>query len=122
MTYNIGPNRGFHAGEDIPDARLVKVKADSAMLPPEVELLGEGEGAVFVGSADGHVEAGDFFAVKLRSADGTFEVTAAKPMAIGVTLYAAADGKVTDVATGGAVGTLLERAAADGDIVEALLG
>jgi hypothetical protein len=62
--------------------------------------------------------------VRLRSAQGTFKAVAAKAFAAGADIYTAANGKVSDTAaaTSFYLGTALEAATADGDIVECLRG
>lgn len=64
--------------------------------------------------------AGDRIPVKLRTADGTCKMIAAEALAAGAAVYTAASGKVADTAAVGSflVGTALEAAAADGDIIE----
>ncbi len=66
--------------------------------------------------------AGDRVAVKLRSAPGTHKMIAIEALAVGATLYTEASGKVQDTAatTSFQVGTALEAATADGDIIEVL--
>lgn len=65
---------------------------------------------------------GDLVQVKLRTGAGTHKMIAVEAIAIGATLYTEASGKVQDTAESTAfqVGTALEAAAADGDIIEVL--
>ena len=60
--------------------------------------------------------------VKLRGASGTHKMIAVEALAIGATVYTEASGKVQDTAaaTSFIVGTALEAATADGDIIEVL--
>jgi hypothetical protein len=58
--------------------------------------------------------------VKLRSAAGTHKLIAGGVIADGAEIFAAADGKVAASGTI-SLGTALEAAAADGDIIECLI-
>lgn len=80
-----------------------------------------GVGEVWIGVTQAAGAAGDFVTVLLRTAIGTCKVCAAEALADGATLYAAANGKVKDTASGTLTGIALEAALADGDIIEALL-
>lgn len=66
--------------------------------------------------------AGDVLTVRLRSASGTHKMIAVEALAIGATVYTEAAGKVQDTAqaTSFQVGTALEAATADGDVIEVL--
>lgn len=66
--------------------------------------------------------AGDVIDVRLRSAAGTHKMIAVEALAAGATVYTEAAGKVQDTAQATAfqVGTALNAATADGDIVEVL--
>lgn len=66
--------------------------------------------------------AGEPVTVRLRTAAGTHKMVAQEALAIGATLYTEAAGKVQDTAqaTSFQVGTALESATADGDIIEVL--
>lgn len=66
--------------------------------------------------------AGDPVSVKLRTGAGTHKMVAIEALAIGATIYSEANGKVQDTAATGAfqVGTALEAATADGDVIEVL--
>lgn len=66
--------------------------------------------------------AGDVIGVKLRSGSGTHKMIAIEALAVGATVYTEASGKIQDTAASTAylVGTALNAAGADGDIVEVL--
>lgn len=68
--------------------------------------------------------AGDVITVRLRSAAGTHKMVAIEALAIGATVYTETGGKVQDTAATGAfqIGTALEAATADGDVIEVLYG
>lgn len=64
---------------------------------------------------------GDRVAVKLRTAPGTHKMIAADAVSIGDAVFTQASGKVGDTeATAFLVGTALDAATADGDIIEVL--
>ena len=65
---------------------------------------------------------GDPVAVKLRSAAGTHKMIAAGAITAGALVYSAASGKVSATAATGSyvLGTALEAATADGDVIEVL--
>ena len=75
-----------------------------------------------IGTAMEPAVSGDIIAVKLRSGSGTHKMIAIEALAIGATLYTETDGKVQDTAasTSFQLGTALEAATADGDIIEVL--
>ena len=75
-----------------------------------------------IGTAMEPAVTGDVIAVRLRTAMGTHKMIALEALAIGATLYTEAAGKVQDTAeaTSFQVGTALEAATADGDIIEVL--
>lgn len=75
-----------------------------------------------IGTAQRDAAAGEFVSVKLRTAAGTHKCLASEALAAGATVYTEASGKVQDTAQATAyiVGTSLEAAAADGDVIEVL--
>jgi hypothetical protein len=96
--------------------RRVKISSGTTTTPPQVEYAGVGEqhiGITQYGAADGAL-----VAVKLRTADGSQEASAADTFAIGATLYGAANGQVSDTASGSAIGEALEACTGANDIVE----
>jgi len=66
--------------------------------------------------------AGDLIAVRLRSSTGTHKMLAIEALAAGATVYTETSGKVQDTAQATAfqVGTALDAATADGDVIEVL--
>ena len=66
--------------------------------------------------------AGEVVAVRLRTATGTHKMIAVEALAAGATVYTETAGKVQDTAQATAfqVGTALEAATADGDVIEVL--
>ena len=66
--------------------------------------------------------AGDNVTVRLRTASGTHKMVAIEALTVGSRLYTEANGKVQDTAasTSFQIGTALEAASADGDVIEVL--
>jgi len=92
-------------------------------------LLGSGGTITVAGLADKEIGtvmqaavSGDVVSVKLRSGSGTHKMIAKEAIACGATVYTEAGGKVQDTAEATAyqVGTALEAATADNDIIEVL--
>lgn len=108
----------FKAGEDLEAHRRVKIESGTTTSPPEVVYADAGEQAI--GVTERSVEDGDYVAVKLEGCGGSREVEAADTFSLGATLYAAADGKVSDTSSGTAIGIAKEACTAAGDIVEVL--
>lgn len=100
----------FPAGEAIGKNKMVKVHTDGTLLFADAANLS-------IGPVTRTAASGETVAVRTL---GKFEGVAAGAIAIGSTVYNAADGKVDDNATaGGAVlGVCVKAAAADGDTVE----
>jgi hypothetical protein len=75
-----------------------------------------------IGTAMEPAVSGDVISVRLRTANGTHKMIAIEALAAGATLYTETDGKVQDTAatTAFQIGTALEAATADGDIIEVL--
>ena len=112
-VYNKG-GRAFIAGEDLLASRRVKVEAGTTSVPPEVVYADAGE--AYIGLTASNEKDGDAITVEVD----TCLVVAADAFSIGVTLYGAADGKVSDTSSGTAQFIALEEATADGDVVEAV--
>jgi hypothetical protein len=108
------PTRTFTAGAAI--AQHLRVKLSSGKLAvagaSDVEL-GTTEYASFADL--------DVVSVRLRTAEGTAKMTASEAITSGNPVYAAAGGKVASTGTV-YVGTALEAATADGDVIEVLRG
>lgn len=66
--------------------------------------------------------AGDLVTVKLRTASGTHKMIVSEAVAAGALLYTESDGEVQDTAQATAflIGTALEAATADQDVIEVL--
>lgn len=111
----------FKAGEDLEAKRRVKIESGTTTTPPGVVYADAGED--FIGVTEYAVNDGDDVTIKLKSAEGTFEVECLidSAIAIGASLYGAADGMLSDAVSGSVQATALEAAAADNEHIEVLL-
>lgn len=108
--------KGFEADEAI--ALYARVKLDS-----DGKITNAGLADKEIGTAQQEAfAAGDIVSVKLRSGSGTHKMIASEALAAGAVVYTEASGKVQDTAqaTSFIVGTALEAASADGDVIEVL--
>jgi len=108
--------RTFEADAAIAQFARVVLEADG-----KIVTAGLAEKEVGIATREAFA-AGDKIAVKLRSAAGTHKMIAVEALAVGATVYTEAAGKVQDTAQATAfqVGTALQAATADGDIIEVL--
>lgn len=107
------PTKTFTAGAAI--AKYLRVKLSSGKLAASGATdddLGQIEDASFADL--------DVRSVRLRTAPGTCKMVAAGAITAGARVYQAASGKIDDTVTGKLVGTALEAATADGDVIEVL--
>ena len=106
----------FEADEAISQYARVKLDADG-----KVTNAGLADKEIGTAAREAFA-AGDKISVRLRSAAGTHKMIAQEALAAGATVYTEASGKVQDTAQATAfqVGTALEAATADGDIIEVL--
>lgn len=114
--YNDAGYKTFKCDEAIPLYARVKLDSDGRIT---VAGLADKD----IGTATRQTfAAGEDVTVKLRTAGGTHKMIAIEACAIGATLYTEANGKVQDTAatTAFQIGTALEAADADGDIIEVL--
>lgn len=112
--YIQAPCRQFTAGGAV--AKYLRVKTPSA-------LAAAGAADVELGTIENAaLAANDVVSVRLRSAEGTCKMVAAGAITAGASVYGAAGGKIDDVANGNYIGTALEAASADGDVIEVLRG
>lgn len=114
--YVDGPCKTFECDEAI--AQYARVKLDSDGKVTTAGLADKDIGTATVAT----FAAGESVAVRLRTAAGTHKMIASEALAAGATLYTEAAGKVQDTAQATAfqVGTALEAATADGDVIEVL--
>jgi len=107
----------FVAGEALEAYRHVKVKAEDSV-PAKVVYADAGERGVGVTTEEA-LAAGDKVVVALWNKPGSFCVEVAAAVATpGVALYAAADGKLSTVASNEQVAVSLEDASGSGSQVE----
>lgn len=114
--YNDGNTKSFIADEAI--AKHLRVKLDS---DGRVTIAGLAD--MDIGTAETPAfAAGDPITVRLRTANGTCKMIAIEAMDAGAAVYTEASGKVQDTAaaTSFQVGTAMEAAGADGDVIEVL--
>lgn len=107
--------KAFTAGGAI--SQYARVKLQSAGTIVEAGLADKD-----IGTATEAAASGDVIAVRLRTAAGTHKMLAKEALAAGATVYTETDGKVQDTAeaTSFQVGTALEAATNDNDVIEVL--
>lgn len=118
MSQQIDGNyRSFEADGAIPLYGRVKLDSDG-----KITVAGLADKDIGTATREAFA-AGDIISVKLRSAAGTHKMLASEALAAGATLYTETAGKVQDTAQATAfqVGTALEAATADGDVIEVLM-
>lgn len=108
----------FVATEILAAFRRVKLTSASGVA---VEYADQSDSSSFIGVTTRPVLADEHIGVDLKGSSQTFKCTASEAFAVGATLYAADDGKVSDTSSGDVIGTALEAATADDDVVECLL-
>jgi hypothetical protein len=116
MTRVVTNQRTFQAAAAICANLRVKLNGSG-----KLATAGAGEDALGV-TERAALAADEYVAVNLRNAAGTQLGVAAGAIAVGATVYGAASGKINDVPIGPALGTALEAATADNDIIEYLPG
>lgn len=100
------------AGEALAKRRLVKPSGSSVIYADA--------GDEFIGVTEYAIASAAKGAIREKNQGGKFEVTAAAAITAGAMIYPAADGKVSMVPTGKAIGFALQAATAAGDIIEAV--
>ncbi len=108
----------FTATEALAAFRRVKLTSGSGTA---VEYADQSDSSSYLGITLNDAAIGEQVAVELKGVQQTFQVVAADSFSVGAVLYAANDGKVSDSSSGNAIGTALEAATADGDIIEATI-
>lgn len=104
--------RTFEAGGTI--SQYARVKLSSG------EVIAAGADDIDIGTCEVLAADGDLVDVRMSNAAGTRFMIASEAIAVGAKVYGAADGKVSDTASGRLIGIALEEATADGDIIEVL--
>lgn len=104
------------AAEKLENKRRVKVDTSATTASP-VKVVYADAGEDFLGVTERSGATDDLIAVKLQSAPGTFEIEVVidSAIAVGTTLYGAADGKVSDASSGSAQGEAMQSASASND-------
>ena len=109
--------KAFIAGTDLEAYRRVKLSGGSGGDTVIYAQAGE----ACIGITAKKTASGDFVSVTLRDPGQTLKFTASKTISAGAAFYGSADGKISDVASGASLGTLLEAAGGDGEIVEGII-
>lgn len=106
----------FIAGEALLQNRRVKIESGTTQDPPEVVYADAGED--FIGVTLDDAADGAPVTVKLKTAQGTFDVSVLvdSEIARGTVLYGAADGQLSDASSGSAQAVALETGVDDADI------
>lgn len=112
---NVSGIKSFTATTALLAFRRVKLTAGSGSA---VEYAGAGEAYIGITVADAAI--GTAVGVALKTSARTFKAVAAEALAVGASLYGAANGKVQDTVAGSIQATALEAATADGDVIEIL--
>jgi hypothetical protein len=101
------------AGEALEAYRRVKLHTTANQVVYADQVDSDGD----IGITMEKVAAGAPVAIRLKGPHEKIPGVASEAFAWGATLYAAADGKISDTASGNPIGTALEAATADGDVV-----
>lgn len=101
------------AGEDLAAFRRVKLSAERTVVYAD-----QSDSDAYIGITEAAAVSGDPVAVALKGSAETKKAVASEALAVNAVLYAADDGKVSDTASGTRIGTALEAATADGDVIE----
>jgi hypothetical protein len=119
MSQECESPKTFLATEVLAAHRRVKLTSATG---DHVEYADKADSSSYLGITVGPALAiEDPVGVELKGVTKTHKATAADSFAVGAVLYAADSGKVSDSSSGNAIGTALEAAGADGDIVEVIL-
>lgn len=114
MSYNDYGIGTHTCGEDVVEARRVKLNSSDQVVYADADALG-------MGLTRNYAESGDDVAVAYYNKPGTHHATAAGAITLAADVYAAADGKVQALPTAAGdyikVGVALEAAAEDGDVI-----
>ena len=117
MSQKCHSPKTFTATEALAAFRRVKLTSSSGVA---VEYADQSDSSGFIGVTNNNALITESVGIELKGASETFKCVASEALAVGATLYAADDGKVSDTASGDAIGTALEAATAAGDIIECI--
>ena len=118
MSVQCRSPKSFTATEALEAYRRVKLTAASGTA---VEYADQSDSDAFIGVTQAKVAIGEKVPVALKGDYQTFKCAVSEALAVAATLYAADDGKVADTSSGNTIGTALEAASNDGDIIEVFL-
>ncbi len=117
MSQSAMSPKSFIANEAL--GRFLRVKLVAAS-GTNVELADQSDGANFIGWTELDVLILEHTGIILKGVTRTVKAVASEAFLVGATLYAADGGKVSDTAFGDSIGTALEPATADNDVIEML--
>lgn len=106
------------ADVEIAQKLRVKIKAGTTTSPPEVAIAGVGERGIGINAY--LVAADKDAAINTYNKPGTLEMVANGAISLIADVYPAAGGKISATPVGDPIGTAIEPATADGDIIEIL--
>lgn len=109
-------SRTFTAGGTIPQFARVKLSAANTVVVSVAT-----DKAAYLGVAQTGASSGEELTVALKGTYRTFKCIASEALAVNAVVYGADDGEVKDTANGNPIGTALEAATADQDIIECVL-
>ena len=108
--------RTFTAGVTIPQFARGKLSALNTVV-----VSVAADKAAYLGVAQTGAASGEELSVALKGGYRTFKCIASEAITVNTAIYSDADGEVVDVANGSPIGTALEAATADQDIIECVL-
>ena len=105
----VDKTKTFIAGEDLAAHRRVKIDTSASTADP-AEVIYADAGEDYIGVTEFAADDGYPISVRMASSTGTFEIecTVSSSIALGTTLYGAADGKVSDASSGSSQGINVE--------------
>jgi hypothetical protein len=109
-------NKSFNAYTELESFRRVQLRSGTAAASVEYA----GAGAACIGVTLARAEINTPVAVGFAGRQQTYKVCASKSISAGATVYAAANGKVSDAAVGDPIGTAFSASTGDGAIIEVL--
>ena len=106
----------FTAGGTIPQFARVKLSAANTVV-----VSVAADKAAYLGVAQTGAASGETLTVAFKGGYRTFKLIASEAMAVNAVIYGDADGEIQDTSNGNPIGTALEAATADQDIIECIL-
>jgi hypothetical protein len=107
--------KGFNAAANLSPYQLVVLAPGDS-----TSVVAAGAGSSPIGVTQNEAAQGNGIGVRLLGSNATCKVQAAKGIAAGAVVYAAANGQVSDAVVGNPIGEVLDAASGAGSIVEML--